>query len=166
MKPTPDNGDPWIKRAEHYLSNAIIHGCMIRAALALPYNMRVRLFGAIMAYVIGPIVGYRRRAIEHLAHIFPDMDLKTRKSLATACLNNAGRSFIENYSGRELLERMKDHPITGEGVAAIAAAKAEGRPVILAGSHFGNFEATRAALVTRGYDVGCLYRNLSNPHFN
>jgi KDO2-lipid IV(A) lauroyltransferase len=76
MKPTPDNGDPWIKRAEHYLSNAIIHGCMIRAALALPYNMRVRLFGAIMAYVIGPIVGYRRRAIEHLAHIFPDMDLK------------------------------------------------------------------------------------------
>ena len=166
MKSTPDNHDPWRKRTVDYLSNAIIHGCMIRVVLALPYNMRVRLFGALMARLIGPIVGYRRRAVQHLAHIFPDMDLKARKSLATACLNNAGRAFIENYSVRELLERMKDHPINGEGVAAIAAAKAEGRPVILAGAHFGNFEATRAALVMRGYDVGCLYRNMSNPYFN
>ena len=165
MTTTSENKDPWTTQAVHYLSNAVIYG-MIRVALALPYAKRVRLIGAAASRVIGPLVGYRRRAIKHLAHIYPEMPLNGRKALATACMNNAGRTMIENYSGREMLARMKDNPLTGAGVAAIAAAKAEGRPVILVSGHFGNFEATRAALVGRGYDVGCLYRNMSNPFFN
>jgi KDO2-lipid IV(A) lauroyltransferase len=32
--------------------------------------------------------------------------------------------------------------------------------------HFGNYEATRAALVARGMNIGGLYRDMSNPYFN
>ncbi|MFT5787549.1 MAG: KDO2-lipid IV(A) lauroyltransferase [Ascidiaceihabitans sp.] len=165
MTTTSENQDPWTTRTVHYLSNAVLYG-MIKMALALPYSTRVPLMGAVVSRFIGPVVGYRKRAMKHLAHIYPEMPQKERKAIATACLNNTGRTMIENYSGREMLARMKDNPLTGAGVAVIAAAKAEGRPVILVSGHFGNFEAARAALVGRGYDIGCLYRNMSNPFFN
>jgi KDO2-lipid IV(A) lauroyltransferase len=49
---------------------------------------------------------------------------------------------------------------------ALEAAKAEGRPVILATGHFGNYDAVRAALIARDYPLGALYRRMSNPWFN
>lgn len=165
MTTTSENDDPWQTRTVHYLSNAVIYG-MIKLALALPYSMRVPLIGTLVARVVGPVVGYRRRAMQHLAHVFPEMDAKTRKFVATACLNNTGRTLIENYSTSDMLERMKNNPLIGAGVEPLETARDNGQPVILVTGHFGNYEATRAALVARGYDVGGLYRNMSNPYFN
>ena len=164
-KSASENSDPWQTRAAHFLSNALIYG-LIKLALALPYEMRVKFIGALVSRVVGPIVGYRRRAIQNLAHIFPDMPLAKRKSIATACLDNTGRSLIENYSTNDMLKRMKDNPLSGAGLEALEKARSEGRPVVLVTGHFGNYEATRAALVARGYNVGGLYRNMSNPYFN
>lgn len=159
------NEDPWATRVTHYLSNAVIYS-VIKAALMLPYRIRVRMLGAFVAKVIGPIVGYRRRAIENLTHVFPDMDPIQRKKIATACLNNTGRTLIENYSTRDLMDRMKENPLKGAGVSAMENARRQGRAVILVTGHLGNYEATRAALVARGHNVGGLYRNMSNPYFN
>ncbi len=33
-------------------------------------------------------------------------------------------------------------------------------------SHFGNYDASRAALLARGFNVGGLYSPMSNPYFN
>jgi len=55
---------------------------------------------------------------------------------------------------------------TGPGVAAMQAAVADGRPVILVTGHFGNYEAGRASLVARGHPVGGLYRPMKNVYFN
>ena len=165
MTTASENKAPWTTRTVHYLSNAIVYG-MIKLALALPYAARVRLVGVLASRVIGPLVGYRQRAMQHLAHVFPEMDQKTRKSIATACLNNSGRTLIENYSTGDMLERMKDNPLTGAGVAPLETAKAQGRPIILVSGHFGNYEAARAVLMGRGYNVGGLYRNMTNPYFN
>jgi KDO2-lipid IV(A) lauroyltransferase len=51
-------------------------------------------------------------------------------------------------------------------VAALEAAHREGRPVILVTGHFGNYDASRAALIARGYRVGALYMPMANPFFN
>jgi len=56
--------------------------------------------------------------------------------------------------------------LTGDGVAALEAAHKDGRPVILVTGHFGNYDASRASLIARGYRVGALYNPMKNPWFN
>ena len=56
--------------------------------------------------------------------------------------------------------------VTGPGMAAIEAARAEGRPVILVSGHFGNYDVIRAGTIAHGFRVGGIYRALNNPYFN
>ncbi len=148
-----------------FLSNALIVG-LIKLALALPYATRIRFVGWMVARVIGPVAGYRKRALDNLAMIWPDLPADRHAEIARGCLDNVGRSFIENYSARDFPKRMAHIQPQGPGVAALQAAKDKGQPVILVSGHFGNYEATRAALVAQGYDIGGLYRDMKNPYFN
>ena len=153
------------RRAGHYLTNAFIVG-LIRLALVLPYTARIAFVGWVVQHVIGPVAGYRARALENLAMIWPQMPQERRAEIASKCLNNVGRSFIENYSARDFPKRMAKNTPTGAGVAALEKAAEQGKPVILVTGHYGNYEAMRACLVARGYDIGGLYRNMKNPYFN
>ncbi len=38
--------------------------------------------------------------------------------------------------------------------------------MILVTGHMGNYDAVRANLIHRGYNMGALYRRMSNPYFN
>jgi len=153
------------RRAGHYLTNAFIVG-LIRLALVLPYKARIAFVGWVVQYVIGPVAGYRARALDNLAMIWPQMPRERRAEIASKCLNNVGRSFIENYSARDFPKRMAKNTPTGAGVVALEEAAQQGKPVILVTGHYGNYEAMRACLVARGYDIGGLYRNMKNPYFN
>ena len=153
------------RRAGHYLTNAFIVG-LIRLALVLPYKARIAFVGWVVQHVIGPVAGYRARALENLAMIWPQMPQERRAEIASKCLNNVGRSFIENYSARDFPKRMAKNTPTGAGVAALEKAAEQGKPVIVVTGHYGNYEAMRACLVARGYDIGGLYRNMKNPYFN
>jgi len=152
-------------RPDHFLVNLAARG-MIGLALALPYGWRVGFVGWLMRRVIGPFAGYSARARENLALIWPDRPQAERDAIAEASLDNAGRTLIENYSTRAFLARARAIEPEGPGYAALIAARNDKRPVILVSGHFGNYEAARAALVARGFDIGGLYRNLSNRYFN
>ncbi len=154
-----------LRRLGHFLTNAVIVG-IIRLALALPYDTRIRFVGWLVEHVLGIVAGYRKRALENLALVRPDLSETERRRIASACLNNVGRTFIENYSSRDFPRRMAQNAPHGPGLDALEAAAAKGQPVILVTGHFGNYEATRAALVARGYDIGGLYRDMKNPYFN
>ncbi|WP_299559925.1 lysophospholipid acyltransferase family protein [uncultured Sulfitobacter sp.] len=153
------------RKIGHYLSNLVIVG-LIRLALLMPYRMRVRAMGTIVERVVGPLAGYRRRALDNLDLIWPDLPAQRRMDIARRCLNNVGRTFIENYSAHDFPERMARNTPVGPGVRALEDAAAQGQPVVLVTGHFGNYEATRAALVARGYNIGGLYRDMKNPYFN
>ncbi|WP_243611970.1 lysophospholipid acyltransferase family protein [Shimia aestuarii] len=148
-----------------YLSNLVLRGA-IRGALALPYETRVRLMGWLVAKVIAPIAGYRRRIRENLAHTCPELPQAEVDRLCHAVPDNVGRTLIEIYSGPEFVARAIEAPIEGPGLARLEAARAEGRPVILVTGHMGNYDAVRANLIHRGYNMGALYRRMSNPYFN
>jgi KDO2-lipid IV(A) lauroyltransferase len=152
-------------RPDHFLINLAARG-LIGLALALPYAWRVGFVGWLMRRVIAPYAGYRQRALENLALIWPDRPEAERAAIAEASLDNAGRTLIENYSTRAFLARTRAIEPEGPGYAALIAARNARRPVILVSGHFGNYEAARAALVARGFDIGGLYRNLSNRYFN
>ncbi|MBP9047501.1 MAG: lysophospholipid acyltransferase family protein [Tabrizicola sp.] len=159
-----DASDPPF-RLDHFLVNLAARG-LIGLALVLPYRWRVGFVGWLMRRVIGPIAGYGTRARENLALIWPDRPEAERAAIAAASLDNAGRTLIENYSTRAFTARAKGIEPEGPGYAALIAARNDKRPVILVSGHFGNYEAARAALVARGFDIGGLYRNLSNRYFN
>lgn len=153
------------KQVEDYLVNLALKGA-ISLALALPYEPRVRLMGWLTTYVVAPIGGFRKRVRDNLALVMPDMPKEQVESLCRTVPNNVGRTLIEIYSGEEFVQRAIKAPITGPGLARLEAARAEGRPVILVTGHMGNYDAVRANLIHRGFNMGALYRRMSNPYFN
>ncbi len=139
---------------------------LIGTAKRLPYAARVRFMGAALAHGIAPLAGYRSRAEQHLALIYPDMPKAERQRLARACCDNFGRTLIENYSWRDFGAHLAGTLPVGPGIAALEQAAADKRPVIFATGHFGNHEAPRQVLTRMGYDVGGLYRPMQNAFFN
>lgn len=152
-------------KLRHWLTNAVLVG-LIKLALSLPYASRIRFMGWVVAHIVGPAAGYRKTARANLARIWPDRPEADRHSIARTCLDNAGRTFIENYSAKDFPKRLANNPLVGPGWDALQTAQQQGRAAILVTGHYGNYEATRAALVGRGVSVGGLYRDMSNPYFN
>lgn len=150
---------------QFWLEDRLFRG-LLALALALPYRWRVPLMGWLMRRLIGPLAGYRHRALDNLALVWPDRPAAERQRIASAALDNAGRTLIENYSTADLRALGRRTRAEGPGVAALDRARAEGRPVILVTGHFGNYEAARATLVAQGCDIGGLYRPMRNPFFN
>ncbi|OYW55277.1 MAG: lauroyl acyltransferase [Rhodobacterales bacterium 12-65-15] len=139
---------------------------LIRGLLRLPYRWRVPVCGWVLSRLIAPIAGYRRRVRDNLALVMPDLPPAEVERIVRGVPDNVGRTVIEIYSGREFIDRALSHPLTGGGVKALEAAHAANRPVILVTGHFGNYDASRAALIARGYRVGGLYMPMANPYFN
>ncbi len=148
-----------------FAANAFMR-LVIRLALALPYVARIPFVGWVTRKVIAPVAGYRKRALVNLARVLPHLSPSDRRRIADETCENAGRTLIENYSTVDFMARMATVPISGPGLAALEAARAEGRPAILVSGHFGNYEAARAALVARGFHIGGLYRPMRNAFFN
>lgn len=152
-------------KLSHWLQDRLLRG-MIWALLRLPYRWRVPLCGWVMSRVLAPLAGYTKRIRNNLALILPELPPKEVERITRAVPDNVGRTIIEIYSGPEFIAHAVSHPLTGAGVAALEEAHRASRPVILVTGHFGNYDASRAALIARGYRVGALYMPMSNAHFN
>jgi Kdo2-lipid IVA lauroyltransferase/acyltransferase len=155
------DGTQW----DHWLQDRAIRA-LIWVLLRLPYAFRVRLCGWVMAQVVAPIAGYRARVRENLALVIPDLPQAEVARLVRAVPDNVGRTIIEIYSGPEFTTRVAAASPEGPGLAALEEAHRAGRPVILVTGHFGNYDASRAALIARGFRVGALYRPMKNRYFN
>ena len=150
------------------LAERAINGVFLaamRAARRLPYERRIPLIGRTVAR-LGPAAGFTARAKAHLALALPERSEAERSAIARACLDNFGRALGELYSGAEFRARIAAaDPLCGDGLAALLADRAAGRPTLVAVGHFGNYDAFRAALIARGHAVGALYRPMDNRHF-
>jgi Kdo2-lipid IVA lauroyltransferase/acyltransferase len=151
--------------ARHRLQDRAV-GLLIGLMLRLPYRRRVALMGWIVARLVAPVAGWRRRIRANLAHVFPDMPAAEVEHLTRAVPENFGRTLVELFSPEEIRREARRAPIEGPGLAAAEAAHAAGRPVIIATAHLGNYDVARAALLERGFPLGALYMPMSNPSFN
>lgn len=148
------------------LSSSLFAGLM-RLARVLPYDRRIAATGWVTSRILAPLAGWRRRIRANLALARPDLTEPEIRALERAVPDNAGRALAEIYSGTEFTDRIGAQDVLeGPGVAVLEAAFAEGRPVILACAHFGNYDAMRAALTAKGWPVGALYRPMNNQAFN
>ncbi len=113
---------------------------------------------------LGPITGFRTRAMAQLAYIWPELSATTeRRAIADASLDNLGRSVIEQYSAPDLIARAKNgnHPARD---GRQPKRRAGPRPVRIGA--FGNYQAFRSAMNQRGYQMGGLYRPMNNGYVN
>lgn len=148
-----------------FASNLLIRA-VIGAAMLVPYRYRVPMAGWIVSRLVAPVAGYSKRVRDNLAHVMPDLPEAEVKRLMRAVPDNAGRTLIEIYSGKGFTARFANAPLTGPGVAALEQAHRDKRPVVLVTGHFGNYDAPRAALIAKGFNVGALYRQMNNGYFN
>lgn len=145
--------------------NAALRG-LLGIARLMPYARRVAFVGAVTRGLVAPLAGYNRRSDANLRLVLPAMPPAERRRIARAAADNAGRTLAEIFSGAEFIARVREAPATGPGHAAIAEARAAGRPVILLTGHFGNYDVVRAWFAARGVEVGGLYKPLANRAFN
>ncbi len=148
-----------------WLADRALRG-LIGSVMRLPYRSRVPMMGSALRRAIGPLAGYRRRAMENLSLIYPDMGTVECRRIAAAVCDNFGRTLIENYSYQDFATHLKDSQPTGDGLAPLAEATQAGRPVIFVTGHFGNHEAPRQVLTRMGHTIGGLYRPMANAYFN
>ena len=147
------------------IQNALARA-VLGVALLLPYRLRVALVGKVVAYVVAPLAGWNRRIADNLAHARPDLDAAAHRRIMRGVADNMGRALIEIYSGEEFLAQTRDSVIDGPGVAALNAARADGRPIVLVTAHLGNYDAVRGKLSREGFPMAALYRPMENPAFN
>lgn len=148
-----------------WLSDRALQG-LIWTIRRLPFRPRVRAMGWLAAHVLGPLAGYRARAMANLAYVYPQMPEARRRDIAIAALDNMGRTIIENYSPEDQVRALADVQPTGPGWPEMEAARAEGRPILLVSAHYGNWQAMRVVANRHGYAVGGLYRPFNNPYAN
>jgi KDO2-lipid IV(A) lauroyltransferase len=140
---------------------------LISALRLLPYGRRIAAMGWVTAHIAAPLAGWDRRIRENLAHVLPELPADEVRRLVRAVPDNAGRTLMEIYSGAEFAARMRQVEVPdGPGLAALRAALAQKRPVLLVTGHFGNYDAPRAWLIGQGFPVGGLYNPMSNAFFN
>jgi len=138
---------------------------MIRLVRVLPYRWRVPTTGWLTSRVLAPLLGYRKRIRENLAHACPDLSEAEIRKLSRDVPDNAGRNMMELYSP-EFRDHVRNTPVTGPGLAVIEKARAENRPILFVTGHFGSINATRIAMIEQGFPMGVFYRPMTNRPFN
>ncbi|MCB1395239.1 MAG: lauroyl acyltransferase [Rhodobacter sp.] len=162
--PFPDTGAEPRLTLRHRIDDAVT-AVIIRLFRLLPYERRVPAMGWFWRAILGPII-LNRRVRDNLHHVFPDMPRREVNAICHAVADNFGRVFIELHSADEFARRAAQLPVGGPGLPVLEAARDQGRPVVLASAHFGNYDAWRAALKARGFDIGALYMPMTNPAAN
>ena len=132
----------------------------------MAYERRIAAAGLAMRALARAMPRLRARVTENLARVFPEMEARRRTEVSRAMFDNFGRTFAENFSPAEFMARMARLRPEGPGLAALEAARAEGRPAILVSGHFGNHQAARACLNGHGFAIGGVYRPMNNRPFN
>lgn len=132
----------------------------------IPYTRRVGTGGWLMDKVLSPILGYRKRVTDNLAHIHPDMSKQDANALMHKVCNNVGRCIVELSSPEGLMNVASQTELTGAGVDDLLATADAQKPVILVSGHFGNYDAIRYNMIHRNYKVGGLYRKMRYSRFN
>ncbi|OBY27557.1 lysophospholipid acyltransferase family protein [Leisingera sp. JC1] len=163
MPADPSELSTW-SHVKYFGSNLFLRGLLLGAGL-VPYRLRVPMMGRLVT-AMGRLARFDKRVRDNLKLVSPELSDLDPADLYRDVSDNAGRMIAEIYAGKPFHERARSAPITGPGLQALEAARAEGRPVLLATAHFGNYDAARAALVARGHEMGALYRRMANPYFN
>ncbi|MFH1754435.1 MAG: lysophospholipid acyltransferase family protein [Candidatus Latescibacterota bacterium] len=134
---------------------------LIAVARILPRQSGMQVFST-LGLAASKIFGHdRRKALQNLSIAFPDMPLMVRGAVIAAMYKNLGRNIYEflNLKG-STGARIEALISSVEGEEHLREAMAEGTGIIAITGHIGCWELLAAYLVSRGYSVSVVARNL------
>lgn len=115
---------------------------------------------AAMWRAIAPLLPRHARALDHLAHAFPDMPVEKRRWIARQMWGNLGRVTAETIQLDRLVADPSRFEVTPEGLATLARGR-DG--AVLVSLHMGNWEVViQAANAAKLASTG-VYQTLRNP---
>ncbi len=132
---------------------------------ALPEVLAQRL-GALLGWVVGSVLRIRRDVVDrNLERAFPDRPDAWRRKVARASYVHLGREAVSFFrmaglSVADILART-----TVEGLEPLREALAEGRGVVFATGHLGNWEIGGAAVAARGVPLLAVTKGMANRRF-
>jgi len=88
----------------------------------VPYRLRNRWVGACLRGVLGRLLGYRKRVMDNLDLIYPDMPQDQKLKIADQVLDNAGRTFTENMFPAQFHAQNPEIKLHGAGLEAVLKA--------------------------------------------
>lgn len=128
----------------------------------IPFDLRVRIGGAIIAALIRWVPKLRHRVRDNLALVYPEKTAAQRRSLARQIARNIGWGYIEIVYCSRYHDRLSNFHLQTT-LEPLKHAVNAGRPVILVSSHFGSWDAIRALLSAEIAPVGALFKRPTNP---
>jgi KDO2-lipid IV(A) lauroyltransferase len=106
-------------------------------------------------------LGFRRRvALDGLRRAFPERTESERRAIGRAAYRQLGRSLAEFSVSRALTNAELDRLVQFDGWDRYEAARAQGRGVVVAVAHFGNWELLARACARRGIPLTAITRAL------
>ncbi len=143
----------------------------VRALLCVAQSLRLdtcQYFCDGMAWLLNDVIRLRRRIIlENLRHAFPDWSDARRLDLARQMWLHLLLSTVETAQFHR-----KIHPTNWrkylrlQKTAEFTRIMLSGRPLVLVGGHFGNFELGGYIMALFGYTNYAVARPLDNPFLN
>ena len=148
----------------------VVEATLIHFVLSIlkifPYKMRINVGRLIFRYFISPLTGNKKRIRNNLNLVMPSLPENTKKELVKGCLDNIGMTMFELLSPKEFKLAGQKAKVIGPGATLLGKSKDASQPVILISGHYGNYDVVRANLISKGYQLGALYRPMNNPYFN
>jgi len=146
---------------EYTIINILYYGLRV-----LPFALRVKLGGAVLAQIIRRSRKFRMRIQENLKLVFPEMSPKQRERIRLSVGKTFGRTFMEVLNSDSYAKHQDLFHISGPGLQALKDAQAEGRGAILVSGHFGQSGAIRTYLAKNGIEVAAFYHPSANTYFD
>ena len=157
-----------VKKRSHFLDLGIyiFIRFLLRILSILPYKTKIASGGLIYQKIISPLSGNRRRILDNLKLIFPDLEERKREELCSQVPNNIGRTFFELLSPNAFAKMAQSAKVSGPGFNILKRAQDQKKPVILVSGHLANYDVVRVVLNANQVSVGALYKPMNNPYFN
>ena len=146
----------------HRTEAAIFHAWTFAFRL-VPLDAASAIGGA-FGRLVGPLTPAHRTARRNLEIAFPDQTPAWRAAVLRNSWDNLGRTAAE-FSHMDRIS-----PESGRleivGLERLHALAAEGRPAVLVGGHFANWECLARAIVASGVPTQITYRAANNPYID
>ncbi|MBN1621160.1 MAG: lysophospholipid acyltransferase family protein [Endomicrobiales bacterium] len=137
-----------------------------KIVLILPYSFSVKL-GGWLGFLTYYLVGHARKTVEdNLSKCFPDKDKSELQKTARDVFVNQGKNLFEVFSFPKLTEEKIRSIVEIENKEIMEKALSNGKGVLIAGAHCGNWEFMGASLSVSGFPINVIARKIYIEEIN
>jgi len=131
----------------------------------MSFRMRGAFFASMGGFLVPLIPGSRKRVLNGLKRVFPDISDTDALVLCKQIGRSGGRTISEILFNDIYKNHSKLFDAKGPGLDVLRKAKSEGKGAIIVSAHFGQWEAIRHYLKSLDMETGAVYRENSNPWY-